>query len=64
MKCRTSFDSLQNKNQKNYWQGREGWTALGPPVDMPLDTNFYQNLACGAYFQYNNHELFENVDWN
>ena len=41
--------SLQNKNQKNYWQGRgegtarEG-TALGPPVNMLLDTNFTKIL--------------------
>ena len=26
--------------------------------------HFYQNFACGAYFQFNNHDLFENVDWN
>ena len=25
---------------------------------------FYQNLACGAHFQFNNHKLFEKVDWN
>ena len=24
----------------------------------------HQNLACGAYFQFNNHDLFEKVDWN
>ena len=23
-----------------------------------------QNLACGAHVQFNNHDLFENVDWN
>ena len=22
------------------------------------------NLACGAHFQFNNDDLFENVDWN
>ena len=26
--------------------------------------HLYQNLACGAHFQFNNHDLFENVDWN
>ena len=26
--------------------------------------HLYQDLACGAHFQFNNHELFENVDWN
>ena len=25
---------------------------------------FYQNLACGAHSQFNNHDLFEKVDWN
>ena len=25
---------------------------------------FYQNLACGAHFQFTNHELFEKVDWD
>ena len=25
---------------------------------------FYQNLACGPHFQFNNHELFEKVDCN
>ena len=25
---------------------------------------FYQNLACGIHFQFNNHDLFESVDWN
>ena len=24
----------------------------------------YQNLTCGANFQFSNHDLFENVDWN
>ena len=24
---------------------------------------FYQNLACGTHFQFNNDELFERVDW-
>ena len=24
----------------------------------------YQNLACGAHFQFNSHDLFGNVDWN
>ena len=24
----------------------------------------YQNLACGTRFQFNNHDLFENVDRN
>ena len=26
--------------------------------------HLYQNLACGALFQFNNHDLLENVDWN
>ena len=26
--------------------------------------HLYQNLACGAHFQFNNHDLLENVDWN
>ena len=26
--------------------------------------HLYQDLACGAHFQFNNHDLFENVDWN
>ena len=25
---------------------------------------FYQNLAFGAHFQFNNYDLFEKVDWN
>ena len=25
---------------------------------------FYQNLACGAHFQFTNHDLFEKVDWS
>ena len=25
---------------------------------------FYQNLACGEQFQFNNHDLFEHFDWN
>ena len=26
--------------------------------------HIYQDLACGAHFQFNNHDLFENVDLN
>ena len=26
--------------------------------------HLYQNLSCDAHFQFNNHDLFENVDWN
>ena len=25
---------------------------------------FYQNLACGAHFQFSNHGLFGKVDWD
>ena len=26
--------------------------------------DLHQNLACGAHFQFNNHDLFKNADWN
>ena len=25
---------------------------------------FYQNLACGAHFQFNNYDFFQKVNWN
>ena len=38
--------------------------VFGKKVSLVFRQKFYQNLACGAYFQFNNHDLFENVEWN
>ena len=37
---------------------------FGKKVSLVFRHRFYQNLICGAHFQFNSHDLFEKVDWD
>ena len=53
--CLTPVPSLDHRPQTSLIEKK---TSL-----IVFRHKFYQNLACGAHFQFNNHDLFEKFYW-